>query len=102
MYLRRRARSRVTWPVLVVCAALGLSTANGSNSDAQAAVSMGFKFIGSAGHNLKNACYRLSGSAGQAAPGYSSSAKYSDSAGFWVAAPTAALDEIYFNSFEDC
>jgi len=102
MHLRSRARSRVTWPILVVCAVLGLSAAPGSDSGAQAAVSMGFHFIGSAGHNLKNACYHLSGSAGQAAPGYSDSTRYAFTEGYWTAAPTTGLDEIFFNSFEDC
>lgn len=101
MYLRRRARSRAAWPVLVVCAAFGLCATPGTDSGAQAAASIGFHFIGSAGHNLKNACYRLSGTTGQAAPGYSSSSGYSVSAGYWSGMPNAA-DEIYFNSFEDC
>lgn len=102
MHLRSRARSRVTWPVLVACATLGLGAVPGIDSGAQASTSMGFHFIGSAGHNLKNACYHLSGTAGQAAPGYSSSSRYGLNEGFWEAAPTTALDEIFFNSFEDC
>jgi hypothetical protein len=93
---------RVTWPVLVVCAALGICATPGTDSGAQASGTIGFRFIGSAGHDLTNTCYRLSGSAGQAAPGYSSSSRYSVNAGYWAGAPTTGLDEIFFNSFEDC
>ena len=102
MHLRSRARLRVTWPVLVACVTLGLSAVPGTDSGAQAAPSMGFHVIGITGHNLKNVCFRLSGTGGQAAPGYSSSSRYSVSAGFWAGAPTTGLDEIFFNSFEDC
>jgi len=102
MYLRSRARPRVTWPVLIACVSLGLGGLPGVDSGAQAAPSMGFHFIGIAGHNLKNVCFRMSGTAGQAAPGYSSSSRYAVNAGYMVGAPTAGLDEIFFNSFEDC
>jgi hypothetical protein len=54
------------------------------------------------GAALRNACFRLSGTAGQIAPGYSSSASDSVIAGFWSAAPTTGLDEIHFNGFENC
>jgi len=73
-----------------------------SSSGAQAAPSIGFHFIGSGGHALQNFCYRLSGTAGQTAPGYSSSTNFSVVAGFWEAAPLTSLDELFFDGFEDC
>ncbi|MEO6297625.1 MAG: hypothetical protein ABIO74_11020 [Dokdonella sp.] len=61
-----------------------------------------FHTISSGGQSLQNSCFRLSGTVGQAAPGYSSGLTLSVVAGFWAAAPTMGLDEIYFNGFEAC
>jgi len=52
--------------------------------------------------HLRNSCFELSATAGQPTPGYSSGGTYVVSSGFWSAAPTSALDEIYFNGFEGC
>ena len=93
-----RAPRHVALPALALCAAIGLL---GSSAQA-AAPTIGFHFIGAGGQALKNSCYRLSGTAGQAAPGYSSSANSSIVAGFWAAAPQTSLDELFFDGFEDC
>jgi len=97
-----RARSRIALPVLALSALAGLGALPWPDSGAQAAPSVGFHFIGAGGHALTNSCYRLSGTAGQTAPGYSSSATVSVVAGFWSAAPTTSLDELFFDGFEDC
>lgn len=56
-----------------------------------------------------NSCYLLSGTVGQLAPapGYAYQAtagatNYGVFSGFWAAAQTSGLDEIFFNGFEDC
>jgi hypothetical protein len=64
--------------------------------------SINFYVISSGGSDLHNSCYRLSGTVGQAAPGYSSADIYFLIAGYWQAAPTAVSDEIFFSGFEGC
>ena len=55
-----------------------------------------FHVVSSGGAALQNNCFRLAGTVGQAAPGYSSATPaYSLIAGFWSAAPTTGLDEIF-------
>ncbi len=74
-------------------------------SDTQAQVSapnVDIHLVVSGGKPLKNSCFRLAGTVGQPAPGYSSSANYSVNAGFWAAVPTKTRDEIFFNGFEGC
>ena len=97
-----RARSRVVLPALAISALVGLFVSPWASSGAQASPAIGFHFIGAGGHDLKNTCFRLSGTVGQPAPGYSSSATESIVAGFWTLAPTTGLDEIFFNSYEEC
>jgi hypothetical protein len=100
---RARSRSRIAMPALAAIALAGVCALPGSGSSAQAtAPAIGFHVVGSGGHALTNSCFRLSGTAGQAAPGYSSGLTESLVAGFWSAAPTTGLDEIFFNGFEDC
>ena len=94
------ARRRLRVPALVALSLIGASAMPWADSGAAPAINF---HIVSAGHAaLKNSCFRLSGTAAQAAPGYSSSTADSVLAGFWSAAPTTGLDEIFFNSFEDC
>lgn len=50
----------------------------------------------------RSACFELAGTIAQPVPGYSSSAPYSISAGFWVSTPTANLDQLFFDGLEDC
>jgi hypothetical protein len=75
-----------------------------SDSRAQALPpAIDFHVVSSGGAALHNSCFHLAGTVGQTAPGYSSAATaYSLIAGFWSAAPTTGLDEIFFNGFEGC
>jgi hypothetical protein len=87
-------------------AALGLACVCAvpwSDSRAQATPpAVNFHVISAGGRSLHNSCFRLSGTLAQAAPGYSSGPSDSLISGFWSAAPTTGLDEIFFNGFEDC
>jgi hypothetical protein len=49
-----------------------------------------------------NNCFRLAGTVGEPAPGYSGSPTYSVYAGFHAAAPAKPVDEIFFTGFEAC
>lgn len=101
--LRARSRVRIATPVLAAIALVGVCALPGSDSRAQATTpAVGFHIISAGGHSLTNSCFHLSGTAGQVAPGYSSGLTESLVAGFWSAAPTTALDELFFNGFEDC
>ncbi|MEP6484985.1 MAG: hypothetical protein ABJB01_11095 [Rudaea sp.] len=74
-----------------------------SDTQAQSSTtSVDFHLVNAGGKALRNSCFHLSGTVGQPAPGYSSSANYSVNAGFWAAAPTTNRDEIFFNGFEGC
>ena len=101
IFMRWRVRSAAR-----VLAGLALASACAlpwSNSHAQALPpAVDFHVVSSGGSASHNSCYRLSGAVGQVAPGYSSSSMYSIFAGFWAAAPTTGLDEIFFNVFEGC
>ena len=74
--------------------------------DARAAVnptySIDFHVIAAGGHALQGSCFRLSGTVGQPAPGYSSGSIYALLAGYWVKTDAADSDEIFYNGFEDC
>jgi hypothetical protein len=98
------ARHRATRGALALAAAAAcLVTLLWSDAPAEASPpSIGFHIVSAGGGNLRNPCYRLRSTSGQAAPGYSSSSPYSVLAGFWSAAPTTGRDEIFFNSFEAC
>ena len=75
-------------------------------SDTQAGTptySIDFHIISSGGTTLHGSCFVLSGTVAQVAPGYSAAANiYSLNAGYWQPAPTASVDEIFFNGFEGC
>jgi len=68
--------------------------------------SIDFHTISAGGNTLRNNCFSLSGTVGQAAPGYSTTTSgmptYSVYAGFWSAAPLTGLDEIFFTGFQEC
>jgi hypothetical protein len=100
---RTRRRIALALPVL---AAAALATIALRWSDTHAgtvpAYSINFHTISSGGASLRNSCFRLSGTVGQPAPGYSSGTSDYVIAGFWPAAPTTGLDEIFFNGFEGC
>ncbi|MEO7323959.1 MAG: hypothetical protein ABIW82_03945 [Dokdonella sp.] len=61
-----------------------------------------FHVISAGGQTQTNSCFHLSGTVGQVAPGYSNNATHSVFAGFWAAASSTEVDEIFFNGFEDC
>ena len=89
----------------VASASLGAAGGN-AVAGASALYSIDFHAISSGGSTLRNPCFAVSGTVGQAAPGYSSTTSgaptYSVYAGFWAAAPAATGDEIFFTGFEDC
>ncbi len=54
--------------------------------------------------HMRSSCYQLAGSIDFLSPGvlYSVSGNYTVFTGFWVAAPIAGQDEIFFDGFEEC
>jgi hypothetical protein len=73
-----------------------------ARAGASSIYSIDFHVIGAGGHSLQGSCFRLSGTVGQAVPGYSSGSIYALLAGYWVNANAADSDEIFYNGFEDC
>jgi hypothetical protein len=103
-HFRTRLRVGLTLPVL---AAAALTTVIAMRwSDTRAAplpvYSIDFHTISSGGGSLRNSCFHLTGTVGQPAPGYSSGSSDFVIAGFWPAAPTTGLDDIFFNGFQGC
>jgi hypothetical protein len=101
---RTRLRVGLALPVL---AAAALTTAIAMRwSDTHAGTvpvySINFHTISSGGGSLRNSCFHLTGTVGQPAPGYSSGTSDYVIAGFWPAAPTTGLDDIFFNGFQGC
>ncbi|HET8942455.1 MAG TPA: hypothetical protein VFN13_10760 [Rudaea sp.] len=102
---RPRLGARRILSVLSAFALFGLTTLPWSDSSAQTtAPTIDFHVISAAGKTLHNSCYHLSGTVGQAAPGYSSasSGDYWLDAGFWATAATQSPDQIFFHGFEEC
>ena len=101
-----RLRATLGASVLAASAVVSVAAVPWSDTRAQSATpSIDFHLISSGASEMHNSCFRLSGTIGQAAPGFSgsiSSPSYSVYAGFWVAAPLTGLDEIFFNGFEGC
>lgn len=105
----RMSRFQTPWRLCVRATLLGAMTCVGTatlSSNSRAGVPptyrIDFHAISAGGQSLRGACYRLSATMGQVAPGYSSAAIYSMIAGYWQPAPPAAADEIFFNEFEVC
>jgi hypothetical protein len=100
--LQTRLRVGVPRPMLLAMALMSAVAVMSSDTRAGTPTySIDFHVISAAGSALHSDCYRLSGTVGQAAPGYSSSSIYSVIAGFW-ATPSSASDEIFFNGFQGC
>ncbi len=102
---RARMRARLSLRVFAAAIAATACLAGWSDSRAQPQpTGIAFHAVSSGGAALTNSCFRLSGTIGQAAPGYSSTTPltYSVYAGFWAEAPTTGLDEVFFNGFESC
>lgn len=73
-----------------------------THADTAPPYSVDFYSINSGGSSLANNCYRLSGTVGQAAPGYSAGNIYALISGYWQEASVAGGDTIFFNGFEEC
>jgi hypothetical protein len=101
---RTRLRVGIAVPALAVMALVSVIAVPWSDTRAGTppTSNIDFHVISSGGNALHNSCFRLSGTVGQAAPGFSSGPTNSLVAGFWSAAPTTGLDEIFFNGFEGC
>jgi hypothetical protein len=102
--LRPHSRGRGHARLLVAAALSILAALPGSTMRAgtPSNYSIDFHTITAGGSRLANHCYRLSGSLGQAAPGYSSGGAYALFAGFWQTPSQATSDEIFFSEFEGC
>ena len=102
-HLGTRLRVGSTVPVLLALASMAAITAMSSDTRAGTPpiYSINFHTISAGGGALRGNCFRLSGTVGQTAPGYSSGSIYSLIAGFW-APPIQASDEIFFNGFQGC
>ena len=103
-HFRTRLRIGLALPVLAAVAATAAIGIRSSDSRAGTIPSyrIDFHTISAGGSSLRNGCFHLTGTAGQAAPGYSSGTTEYVIAGFWSAAPTTGLDDIFFNGFERC
>ena len=101
-----RVRPRVMLPLLAAVAASIIAIRSSDSLAVVPTYSIDFHTINAGGNPLRNSCFGLSGTVGQAAPGYSSytssSPTYSIYAGFWSAAPATGLDGIFFSGFEEC
>ena len=58
--------------------------------------------IAAAGARSRASCFIVTGTAGQAAPGYSSGATFSVVSGYWATVAAGGRDEIFFDGFEGC
>lgn len=106
---RSRWSTRLASSVLAAMVSASIVAMASSASHAGAtgpAYSIDFHAISAGSSALRNSCFALSATVGQAAPGYSSetSGGVTDSvyAGFWSAAPVTGLDEIFFSGFQGC
>jgi hypothetical protein len=104
MRLRRKLRARLHVRALLLITAGMCVGALSSDTRADAApnYSVDFYSINSGGTTVANNCYRLSGTVGQAAPGYSAGNIYALIAGYWQEASVTVSDAIFFNGFEEC
>ena len=101
--IKHSRRPVATGGALLAAALVCMAAAPWSDTQAQAgAPNIDLHLLDSGGKKLTNPCFRLAGTIGQVAPGYSSSATYSISAGFLAVAPKPIHDEIFFNGFEGC
>jgi len=99
-----RSRSRTgAFALVAIATALIASPSSAGRADTStSAYSIDIHRIGTGGASMRNACYRLSGSVGQPAPGYSSGATLSVNAGLWPAVAVDRPDQLLFSSFEGC
>lgn len=99
---------RTVGPAVAIAIVLASMAMRWSDSPAgvSASYNVDFHTVSTGGSVLRNSCFSLAGTAGQAAPGYSSTTSgaptYSVNAGFWPATPAAIRDEVFFTGFEGC
>ena len=86
------------------CAASLLSAGIASDTQAQAApqFSVDWHVVSAGADQLRNNCFVVTGTTGQASLGYSSGGVYALLSGFWAVAPIRGADRIFFSSFEGC
>lgn len=99
---RGRSRSRSSAFALFVFAAVLTVAPSSAGLAGSSTYSIDIHRISAGGGSLRNACYRLSGSVGQPAPGYSSATTYSVNAGFWPAVAVERPDQLFFSGLEGC
>lgn len=75
---------------------------SGNNAQTTSTYSIGWHSIDPGISRLRNSCFLLSATAGQPVPGHGAGGSYVVTSGFWAAAPSSGLDEIFFNGFEEC
>lgn len=97
---RRRARLLASACAVGALVALLASPASDSRAGTPT-YSIDFHRIGSGAGRLRGTCYRLAGSVGEAAPGYSSGPTMELISGFWTAAGNPP-DQMFFSGFEGC
>jgi hypothetical protein len=85
----------------VILATVVGSHSSGAHASAPPTYRIDLYTISAGGSLLRANCFHLSGTVGQAAPGYSGDGIYALIAGYWQS-PSAASDEIFFNGFEGC
>ena len=103
--MKKRFGARIGLALALLAAMVSTLTMALRWSDARAGTptySINFSVISTGGNTLHGNCYRLSGTVGQVAPGYSSASIDSLIAGYWQPAPIVATDEIFFSGFEGC
>lgn len=99
---RGRNRSRIGVFVLVALATALIASPSSDSRAGTSTYRIDIHRISAGGAALRNACYRLSGSVGQPAPGYSSGATLSVNAGFWPAVAVDRPDQLFFSGFQGC
>lgn len=97
-----RSRPRMGAYALVALATALIVSPSSVGSAGPSTYSIDIHRISTGGGSMRNACYRMSGSIGQPAPGYSSSATFSVNAGFWPAVAADQSDQLFFSSFQGC
>jgi hypothetical protein len=99
---RDRSRSRSGAFALVALATALIVSPSSVGHAGTSTYSIDIHRFSAGGGSLRNDCYRLSGTVGQAAPGYSSGATYSVNAGFWPAVAVESPDQLFFSGFQGC
>lgn len=99
---RDRSRSRRIAFALAALAAVLIVSPSSVGRAGTSTYSIDIHRVSAGGGSLRNECYRLSGTVGQAAPGYSSGTTYSVNAGFWPAVAVDSPDQLFFSGFQGC